>query len=292
MSDDAYSSRKGFFYALGAYGLWGFLPLYFRLLDHVPAAEMIAHRILWSVPIALLVIGFQHRLGELKSLFSDKRIFSMMAITAVLISLNWGIYVWAISVDRTAEAALGYYINPLLTVVLGFALLGEKLTRLQWAAVAIALAAVVLRTVAGGVFPWIAVSLAVLFAAYGYFRKTVAVGPTQGFLMEVVILSPFALAYIGWLVFQGESHFTFANTDGGWMMFAGVVTAVPLIFYAYGAKLLRLTTLGLMQYIAPSMIFLIAIFVFKESMDFWQSVTFAMIWFALALYTWSLFKRG
>ncbi len=291
MSENTNSGRLGFFYALGAYGLWGFLPLYFRLLDHVPAAEMIAHRIIWSVPVALLVIGYQGRLGELKRLFQDKHLVAMMSLTAVLISLNWGIYVWAISVERTAETALGYYINPLLTVFLGFAFLGEKLTRLQWVAISIAVFAVLIRTITGGVFPWISISLAMLFATYGYLRKTVSVGPTQGFLMEVVILTPFAVAYMAWLIVAGESHFTFTNSDGGWLLFAGIATAVPLIFYAYGAKLLRLSTLGLMQYIAPSLIFLISFFVFKEPMDFWQGLTFVMIWFALALYTASLFKR-
>lgn len=285
------SARKGFFYALTAYSLWGFLPLYFKVMEHIPALEMLAHRIIWSVPVALLIIGAQRRLGELVALFQHRRIVVMMSLTALLISVNWGLYIWAISINKTSEAALGYYINPLLTVLLGYALLGEKLNRLQKAAVVIALSAVLIRTMGGGVFPWIAVTLAMSFAAYGYLRKTVEVGPTQGFLVEVVILLPLALGYVGWLEWSGNNHFTLTNSDGPWLIAAGIVTAVPLILYAFGAKLLRLTTLGLMQYIAPSLIFLISFLVFGEQMDFWQGVTFAMIWCALALYSWSLRRQ-
>lgn len=283
--------RKGFFYALAAYGLWGFMPLYFKAMEEVPPVEMVVHRILWALPVALIVIGAQNRLGELRSLFANKRIFAMMALTAGLITVNWGIYVWAISVNITSETALGYYINPLLSVVLGFMFLGEKLTRLQVAAVALATFAVLIRTVAGGVFPWVALTLAFSFAAYGYFRKTVPVGPTQGFLMEVVVLFPFALGYLLWLMAHGQSHFGVTLETSIWMMLAGPITAIPLILYAFGAKLLRLTTLGLMQYIAPSLIFLISFFVFGEEMGLWQGVTFVMIWTALVLYSWSMFQR-
>ncbi|MEP1205889.1 MAG: EamA family transporter RarD [Rhizobiaceae bacterium] len=286
------TARKGFLYALAAYGLWGFLPLYFKAMEHIPADEMVVHRIIWSVPVALAVIAAQRRLGELVALFRNRRIVLMMGLTAVLITINWGIYIWSISVNKTSEAALGYYINPLITVFLGFALLGERMTRLQWLAVAIAAAAVLIRTIGGGVFPWIALSLAFSFAIYGYLRKTVDVGPTQGFLVEVVLLLPPALAYLVWLTAIGENHFTLANSDGPWLMMAGVATAAPLILYAFGAKLLRLATLGLMQYIAPSMIFLISFLVFGEQMDFWQGVTFAMIWGALVLYTWSLLRTS
>ena len=285
-------SRAGFFYALAAYGLWGFMPLYFKALENVPPVEMVTHRILWAVPVALIVIGAQNRLGELRALFSNKRIFAMMALTAALISVNWGIYVWAISVNITSETALGYYINPLISVLLGFLLLGEKLTKLQATAVAIAAFAVLIRTAAGGVFPWVSLTLAFSFAAYGYFRKTVAVGPTQGFLMEVVILFPFAFGYLVWLMAHGESHFGVTVSGSIWMMAAGPITAIPLILYAVGAKLLRLATLGLMQYIAPSLIFLISFFVFGEQLGFWQGVTFVMIWIALALYSWGLVQRG
>ena len=145
------SARRGFFYALGAYGLWGFFPLYFKAMEHVPAMEMVAHRVIWSVPVALTIIAAQRRLDELISLFQNRRVVVMMSVTALLVSINWGIFIWAIAVNKTSEAALGYYINPLITVFLGFALLGEKLNALQKTAVAMALLAVVIRTIGGGV---------------------------------------------------------------------------------------------------------------------------------------------
>ncbi|MCJ8309746.1 MAG: EamA family transporter RarD [Rhizobiaceae bacterium] len=284
-------SREGFLYAFFAYTLWGFLPFYFKAVEHIPAVEMVAHRVIWSVPVALVVIGAQRRLGELISLFRNGRIVLMMSITALLVSLNWGVYIWSIAINKASEAALGYYINPLITVFLGFALLGEKMTRLQALAVGIAVAAVLIRTVGGGVFPWIALTLAFSFAAYGYLRKTVDVGPTQGFLVEVVLLSPLAIAYLVWLIYTGDNHFTMTTWTGPYLMFAGLATAVPLILYAFGAKLLPLQTLGLMQYIAPSLIFLVSFLAFGEELDFWQGVTFVMIWSALIIYTWSLFKQ-
>ena len=285
-------SRTGFLYALSAYGLWGFLPFYFKAAEHIPPVEMVAHRIIWAVPCALLVIGLQRRLAELWSLFSNWKTVAMMALTASLISVNWGIYVWAISVNITSETALGYYINPLISVLLAYFLLNERLSKLQALAVGIALAAVLMRTIAGGVFPWVALTLAFSFALYGYLRKTLAIGPTQGFLMEVTILAPVALGYVGWLMVQGENSFTVANGNACLLMLAGPVTAVPLILYAFGAKLLRLTTLGLMQYIAPSIIFLISFLVFGEELNLWQGVMFVMIWLALALYTWSMFEKS
>lgn len=284
-------SREGFLYAFFAYTLWGFLPFYFKAVDHIPAVELVVHRVIWSVPVALVVIGAQRRLGELISLFRNGRIVLMMSITALLVSLNWGVYIWSIAINKASEAALGYYINPLITVFLGFALLGEKMTRLQALAVGIAVAAVLIRTVGGGVFPWIALTLAFSFAAYGYLRKTVDVGPTQGFLVEVVLLSPLAIAYLAWLIYTGDNHFTMTTWTGPYLMFAGLATAVPLILYAFGAKLLPLQTLGLLQYIAPSLIFLVSFLAFGEELDFWQGVTFVMIWSALIIYTWSLFKQ-
>ncbi len=283
-------SRAGFFYAFSAYLLWGFLPLYFKATEGVPPVEMLAHRVVWSLPVAGLVIALQGRLGELRSLFANGRIVLMMALTAGLISINWGLYVWAIAQNIASETALGYYINPLLTVLLGWALLGERLTRFQAFAVALAFAAVLLRTVAGGVFPWVSLVLAMSFAAYGYFRKTVAVGPTQGFMMEIVLLFPIAAGYLLWLASKGQGHLDLVNNEGWLLLVAGPVTAIPLILYAFGAKGLRLATLGVMQYIAPSMIFIIAFTLFEEDMDFWQGVTFVMIWAALALYSWDLLR--
>ena len=283
-------SRLGFFYALGAYLLWGILPLFFRAADHISAFELTLHRIIWAVPFALAVMFFLGRLGELPKLLVNWRIMRMMGITATLISVNWGIYVWAISVNLTSETALGYYINPLLTVLLGAVLLSEKLNKWQLLAVGLAFIGVLVRTIADGGLPWISLTLAFTFAAYGYLRKTVPVGPTQGFLLEVILLLPIAIAGAIYLEMRGEAHLFQSGIDTFWLMMCGPVTAVPLILYAYGAKRLRLATIGLMQYIGPSLIFLIAFFIFGEELGIWQAVTFGFIWTALIIYSWTTFR--
>lgn len=200
-----------------------------------------------------------------------------------------GIYVWAIAVGRTVETALGYYINPLVSILLGALLLGEKLNRFQIAAVALAGVAVLVMTVGSGGLPWISLVLAVSFAAYGFLRKTLPIGPNQGFFLEVAILSVPCAIYIVWLLALGEGVFLHTGWyDTVMLLFAGVVTAVPLILYGNGARRLRLSTIGIMQYIAPTMIFLIAVFVFGEPFGFYRAIAFALIWLALAIYTWSM----
>ncbi len=282
-------TRAGFFFALSAYLLWGFLPLYMKALHEIPAIEVIAHRIFWSLPVAAILLWMLGRTKDIVPTFKSPKRLGILAITATIISLNWGIYVWAISVDRTLETAMGYYINPLITVALGAAFLGDRFSKAQMVTLAIATFAVLLLTFRSGVFPWISIALAFSFALYGFLRKTVDVGPTQGFLVEVMLLSPLALAYIVWLENTGEGVLFQDGWTTSMLIGCGPVTAIPLILYAYGAKGLRLSTIGLMQYIAPTMIFLISIFVFHEPFSFWQAVTFAMIWFALVIYSWSAF---
>ncbi len=285
-------TRSGFFYALFAYGLWGFLPLYFRAAEAIPPDELTAHRIIWSLPTVLIVMLMMGRLREIPVLLSNWKVVRMMALTAAMISVNWGLYVWAISVERTSETALGYYINPLLTVLLGALLLGERLDRWQKVAVALAFLGVAIRTIGSGELPWISLVLAFSFAGYGYLRKTVSVGPTQGFLLEVMILFPFAVGYAVWLAWTGVDHVSLTDGNLWWLIGCGPVTAVPLILYAYGAKGLTLTTIGLMQYIAPTMIFCVAFFVFGEELDIWQAITFGLIWLALVIYTRSTVKAA
>jgi len=282
-------ARRGFFLALAAYLLWGMLPFYMKAVAHLPLIEVIAHRILWSVPVAAAVLLWTKRTADFKVAIRTPHMLGMAALTAVLISVNWGIYVWAIAVDRTVETALGYYINPLVNVMVGALLLGEKLDRWQIVAVALATVAVTILTVSGGKLPWVSLALAFSFAAYGYFRKTLPIGPSQGFLLEVVLLSILALAYIVWLTARGEGHFLSGDMTDTWLLIGcGPVTAVPLLLFAFGARLLKFSTIGIMQYIAPTMVFLIAVFAFKEPFGQTQAVAFALIWAALALYTWSM----
>ena len=284
-------ARRGFLLALGAYLLWGMLPFYMKAVAHLPLAEVIAHRIVWSVPIAACVLVWAGRTADFKAAIRSPRSIGMAALTATLISINWAIYVWAISVDRTVETALGYYINPLVVVVVGAVLLGERLDRLQIAAVVLAAVAVTVLTIEGGKLPWVSLALAFSFAAYGFFRKTLPIGPSQGFLLEVLLLSVPALGYIIFLIANGQDHFISSNgTDTALLIGCGPVTSVPLLLFAFGAKLLRLSTIGIMQYIAPTMVFLIAVLVFDEPFGTTQAIAFALIWTALAMYSWSMFR--
>jgi chloramphenicol-sensitive protein RarD len=290
-SPDDNAATRGFLFALSAYGLWGVLPLFLKLVDHLPAAEVVAHRILWSVPIAGAVLLALGRTADIKAALGSPRTLAMAAVTATIISANWGIYVWAIAVDRTVETALGYYINPLMSIAMGAVFLSEKLTRLQIAAIGLAGLAVVVLTVEAGGLPWISLALATTFAVYGFLRKTLPIGPSQGFFLEVLILSFPSLAYVIWLYARGEGHFLASEPDNMLLLvLCGPATAIPLMLYGFGAKLLRFSTIGIMQYIAPTMVFLIAVFVFHEPLGFWKMVAFALIWTALALYSWSMFS--
>ena len=283
----------GFAYAIGAYFLWGFLPFYMKAVDHISPVEVVVHRVLWSVPVAAVLLVALGRTADIRAAFRSRRTLAMAAVTASLITVNWGLYVWAIAVDRTLETALGYYINPLVNVLLGALLLGERLNRAQAVAVALAVLAVVILTINAGGLPWISIVLPLTFGVYGFLRKTLPVGPSQGFFLEVLILSVPALAYAVWLAVAKADHFvggTFAET--ALLIGCGPVTAIPLILFAFGAKLLRFTTIGLLQYIAPTMIFLIAVFVFKEPFSMWQAAAFALIWTALAIYSWSMIREA
>ena len=283
----------GFLYAIGAYTLWGFMPLYVKLVDHVPPVELLAHRIIWSIPIAGIVLIVLRRTADLKAAFASPRTLAMAALTATLISTNWGVYMWAIMSDRALESALGYYINPLVNVLLGALLLGERFNRLQAAAIGCAVIAVTILTFRAGGLPWVSLALAFSFGFYGFFRKTLPVGPAQGFMLEVLILSIPALVIIWYVTAAGNGHFGPTGWPDIWLlMAAGPVTAIPLLLYVSGAKRLRFTTIGILQYIAPTMIFFLAIFVFGEPFSLWQFVAFCFIWAALALYTWSLFKAS
>ena len=284
---DAGDTGAGFALALLTYFLWGLLPLYMKLLDHIPPLEIVAHRVIWSVPIAGAVLVLLRRTGDLRMMLTSPRSLALAALTAGLVSVNWLIYVWAITSGNALEAALGYYINPLFSVFLGFVLLKERLHPLQWVAVALAAGAVLILAVDAGRLPIAAIGLTVTWGFYAFFKRKLAIGPNQGFFLEVLILSVPCLAYWAYIGAAGQSHFT-ANL---WLMLgAGVVTAVPLMLYANAAKGLRLTTIALMQYIAPTLILLLAVFVFGEPFGQARAIAFPMIWAALALYSYSMLR--
>lgn len=283
---------SGFVYALSAFLLWGLFPFYLKAVAHIPVWEVVAHRIVWSVPVALILVFVMRRTADLRAALKEPKTLALAALTAALISLNWGTYVYAVGSGQAVQGALGYYINPLINVLLGAVLLGERLDRLQIVAVALAVVAVAILTVMAGGLPWISLVLAGSFGFYGYFRKTLPVGPVQGFTLEVLILSIVALPVLWWLAANGSGTFAFSGNADMWLLLAGgPVTAIPLVLYATGAKLLRYTTIGVMQYLAPTIIFLIAIFAFGEPFSAWQLLAFCFIWAALALYSWSLLRQ-
>lgn len=282
-------SLRGLAFALGAYGLWGFLPLYMKALADVPTLEVLAHRVLWSVPVSLIVLTLLGRTTDLWAALRNPRMVVMAGVTALLVAANWGIYVYSIQTGQALEAALGYYSNPLFSVLLAATLLGERLDRWQWLAIALATLAVVILTVEAGRVPMVATGLFLTWGFYGYLKKKLPIGPNQGFALEVILLLPIALAYLVWL--GADGHFwTGTTTERGLLLLAGVVTATPLMLYANGAKLLRLSTIGMVQYLTPTMIFLLAVLLFGEPFAGARLVAFPLIWAALAIYTWRLIR--
>ena len=283
-------TRSGFFFALSAYFIWGLLPLFWKLTEHISPVEVTVHRAFWSLPVAVVVCMVLGRTGDILPTLRSPRKLAILFVCSVLISLNWGVFIWAIAVDRVLETALAYYINPLLSVALGIVILGERFNRLQLIAIVFAALAVVMLTVLSGQFPWISLFLAVTFALYGLLRKTVDVGPTQGFLIEILLIFPFVAIYLAWLLVQGSSALQMSNQDAVLAALAGPATAVPLILFAFGSKRLRLSTLGLMQFIVPTLLFILSVFVFNEPLEQERLYAFIMIWIALAIYAWSLLK--
>jgi chloramphenicol-sensitive protein RarD len=289
---DNQDTPQGLLFAGGAYILWGFLPLYMKLLSHIPVAEVIAHRVIWSVPVAAVVLIALKRTATLREAFRNPRMLAMGCVTATLISLNWGLYVYAIVTDHALDAAIGYYINPLFSVFLGAVLLGEKLGRAQMVAVAIAGVAVLVLVLDAERTPWLAFGMMLTWGFYALAKKSLPIGPNQGFLMEVLILLPPALAYAVYAGGAGTAHFMTGSARDTWLLLGcGVVTAVPLLFYANGAKRLRLSTIGILQYIAPTMIMLNAVFIFGEPFGRARAIALPLIWLALVIYTVSMVRQ-
>lgn len=282
---------QGLAFATTAFVLWGFLPFYMKAVAHIPPAEVVAHRVIWSVPLAGLVLVIMGRTADLKAALRSPRTLIMGCVTAALISVNWGIYVWSIGAGRALDAALGYYINPLFSIFLGALLLGERLNRAQMGAVALAALAVVVLTLENGSLPWPALGMMLTWGFYAYFKKSLPVGPNQGFMLEVLILTPPALAYLAYVTANGGGYMGGTGSDTVLLLCAGLITTVPLLVFGNGAKLLRMSTVGILQYIAPTLIFLIAVLAFGEEFTTAKMIAFPMIWAALAVYSWSMLRQ-
>ena len=286
-------SPRGLAYAIGAYAFWGFLPIYMKAVAHIPAPEVVAHRVIWSVPIALMVLVATGRTADLTAALRRPRLIAMAALTAALITLNWLIYVWAVGHGQTIETALGYYINPLFSIFLAAVLLGERLNRAQWLAIALAGAAVLLLTIEAGSLPAVALGLTFSWGFYAYFKRSLPLGPNQGFTLEVLVLLPLAVAALIWFEREGTGHFLGGTMrDKLLLIGCGPVTAVPLMVYANGAKLIRLSTMGILQYIAPTLIFLTAVLLFGEPFEGARLIAFPMIWAALLMYSLALVREA
>lgn len=284
-------SLGGFLYALAAYGLWGFLPLYLKAVSHVPPLEVLAHRVIWALPVALVVLAATGRTSDLARALRTPWMVGMAAVTAALISTNWGIYVWAIGAGRTLDAALGYYINPLFSIFLGAVLLGERPSPAQWVAIGLAAIAVGVLAVDGGGVPVVSLALTVTWGFYAFFKRRLPIGPNQGFALEAMLLMIPALGWFAHVQTTGQGHFAMGSLrDTMLLIGCGVVTAVPLMIYANGAKRLRLSTIAILQYVAPTLIFLIAVFVFDEPFGRARMIAFPLIWAGLIIYTTAMLR--
>lgn len=279
-------SRRGFIYGLTAYTLWGAFPLYFPLLEPAGAIEILANRVLWSFVVTGGLVLVAGRIPQFRALFSRSRATGLLAIAAVVVSVNWLTYIWSVTNDHVVESSLGYFINPLVTVVMGILILGERLRLTQWLALAVAFVAVVVLTVEYGRLPWIALVLAMSFGTYGLAKKVANVGAVESLAFETMLISPVALAYVAWLA--GHGTLTFAHEGPGHallLMSTGIATAVPLALFGAAATRMPLVTIGLLQYLAPVFQFLLGVFWFHEPMPVGRWVGFVLVWVALAMLT-------
>ena len=279
--------------ALGAYTIWGFLPLYIMLVSSVPPFEFVGWRVIWTVPLCLLIVAFRRQFGELARAFKSPRSMLMLFASALLIATNWFIYTWAIMQNQVYAASLGYYLNPLLNVLLGTLLLGERLSKLQWLAVAIAALAVAMLSAGALTTLWISLSLALSFGTYGIVRKQVDVGALPGLTIETIILIPLALVIVLYYAAtpQGPA-FGQELKLSALMVFSGVATAAPLLLFAIAARRMPYSTLGFIQYLGPTIIFLLGLFVFGQQLRTVQLASFLLIWTAIAIFVADLWWRS
>jgi chloramphenicol-sensitive protein RarD len=284
-SETGRRSLAGVAYASAAYLTWGLFPLYFRALAGVPAPEILAHRIAWSLLFVAALVTLLRRWEPTLRQLRAPGTLPRLAASALLISSNWLVYIWAVNSEHVLQASLGYFINPLVTVLLGVLFQGERLTRRQVLAVAIAAAGVGALVVRTGQLPWVSLSLAITFGLYGLVRKRVPVDAVAGLLAEVGVLAPLALLYLGWLERSGAAHFLAGPRQTALLAASGAITAIPLIWFALGVQRLRLTTVGLLLYLNPTVQFAIAVFAFGEPFTQSHAIAFGCIWISLAIYT-------
>ncbi len=290
--------RNGLLIAAGAFVLWGLMPLYWHLLKAVPSLQIVAHRVLWSAVLVSLWLLWSRGRGWFAVILAKPRLAAMLTLSGLCIGINWGLYIWAVNAGHVVESSLGYFINPLLNVVIGTLFLRERLNPTQWLSVAITAAGVLWLTFNYGSFPWIALSLAASFGIYGLIRKLAAVDSVTGLGFENSVLLLPALGYLVWAESSGQGGFLGLH-GGGWglavdglLVFGGALTALPLIAFSFAVRRVPLSTIGLMQYTAPTIQFLIGVLVFHESFDRDRAIGFIVIWIALAIFAFDSVRRA
>ena len=285
-------ARTGIVLGLAAYAVWGVLPLYFKALAHVGALEVVAHRIVWSLVFLTAFAAAFRRWGAIRAAVAAPRLALTLLLTATLIAVNWTVYIYAVASGHVLEGSLGYYLNPLVNVLLGVAFLGERLTRGQAGAVALAGIGVAILALGAGGALWISLALAGSFASYGFIRKVAPVEAFEGLYVETLFLTPAALGWIAWLIAHGQSSFRVAPGTDLLLVLGGAVTAIPLLLFTAAAKRLPYSTLGFLQYVAPSLQFLLAVALFGEPLTRAHLFCFALIWTALAIFVFEGYRSG
>jgi len=291
-SAPAGSHQGGLPYALAAYGIWGFVPLFFKLLESVPPVEVLAQRIIWSLPLCFLIMVFRRQIADYLAALRDPRVLRMLLASALLIAVNWLVYIFAIFTDHVLAASLGYYLNPLVNVMLGMLFLGERLGRLQLVAVVIAGIGVAILLAGALDTLWISLTLALSFGFYGLIRKIVPVGSLPGLAIETTLLMPLALAVSGWYLWIGDGRGF--GSDGAislLLMAGGIVTAVPLLLFATAARRMSYAALGFAQYLAPTLQFLLGLFAFHEPLKPVQLACFVLIWISIAVFSFDMWRK-
>ncbi|MEJ8476064.1 EamA family transporter RarD [Roseibium algae] len=290
--NDANDVKTGLLFALGAYGLWGFMPAYYKLTDTVAPDLVVSHRIVWSVLLVGLFLLVMRRFGEVIEILRQPKLVGFLGMSASLIALNWLVFVWAIGQGHVLDVSLGYFINPLVSILVGLVVFREKLSPLQWAAIGLAFAGVVLQAVLAGGLPWVSLFLAFSFAGYGYMRKVIPVRATPGLFIETVLLFPVALGYLFLGLHWGTDAFVLKQPLVlAALIGTGAVTAVPLIMFSASARRLPMVLIGIMQYIAPSLHFIMAVFIWNEPLKPTTLMTFVIIWIALAIFSFDSWRR-
>ncbi|WP_238016330.1 EamA family transporter RarD [Dactylosporangium sp. AC04546] len=283
--------RRGYLSALTANVLWGVFPLYFRALRPAGAVEVLAHRIVWSLVTVALLLTALWRWRPLKAILSDGKRMAGISAAAVFIAVNWGVYIYAVDTNRVVEASLGYFVNPLVVILLGVLVLRERLRRLQWIALGVGAVAVVVLTIDYGHLPWVALTLAGSFGGYGLFKKQLGLPAAEGLILESAVLTLPAVVYLGWLTNDGTSTFGTVSTWHTIMLAgSGLLTAVPLLLFAEAANRVPLSGLGILQYLTPTLQLILGVAVFHEALPPGRLVGFVIVWCALSIFTWDAIR--